>query len=61
MRRHKPELDVDFIGGEGPLTKEEEKAISAFLQSGKQKTAARKRGTQPGNGKSAAEKTKVGQ
>jgi hypothetical protein len=41
----KPELDVDFIGGEGPLTKEEKKIISAFLQSAKQKSTARKRGT----------------
>ena len=57
----KPELDVDFIGGEGPLTKEEEKAISAFLQSSKQKNPARKRSIRPGNGKSAAEKTKVSQ
>jgi len=26
------ELDVDFIGGQGPLTKEEEKAISDFIK-----------------------------
>ena len=26
------ELDVDFIGGEGTLTKEEEKRISEFLK-----------------------------
>ncbi|MBI9037534.1 MAG: hypothetical protein JEY97_05315 [Bacteroidales bacterium] len=25
------ELDVDFVGGQEPLTKEEEKAISEFL------------------------------
>ena len=25
------ELDVDFIGGQGPMTKEEEKAISEFI------------------------------
>jgi hypothetical protein len=29
------ELDVDFIGGEGPLTKEEEKQIGEFIKSQK--------------------------
>ncbi|HLG34803.1 MAG TPA: hypothetical protein VI757_07990 [Bacteroidia bacterium] len=29
------ELDVDFIGGLGSLTKEEEKAISEFLKARK--------------------------
>jgi hypothetical protein len=29
------ELNVDFIGGEGTLTKEEEKQISEFIQSRK--------------------------
>ena len=61
MKRNKQELDVDFIGGEGPLTKEEEKAISAFLQSEKQKSTARQRSSRPENGKSSAGKTKVGQ
>ncbi len=32
MKNKKTELDVDFIGGQEPLTKEEEKAISKFLQ-----------------------------
>lgn len=31
------ELDVDFIGGQDPLTKEEEKTISEFIQSEKEK------------------------
>jgi hypothetical protein len=31
MRTRKNELDVDFIGGKGPLTKEEEKRISDFI------------------------------
>lgn len=31
--KKKKELDVDFIGGQGPLTKEEEKIISKFLKS----------------------------
>ena len=36
MKRHKNELDVDFIGGAGPLTKEEEKAISEFIKASKE-------------------------
>jgi len=31
--KKKKELDVDFIGGQGSLTKEEEKIISEFLKS----------------------------
>lgn len=31
------ELDVDFIGGSGPLTKEEEKKISEFIRARKVK------------------------
>lgn len=30
------ELDVDFIGGQGPLTKIEEQAISEFIKAQKQ-------------------------
>ena len=32
MKKEKKELDIDFIGGEGPLTAEEEKALSAYFQ-----------------------------
>ena len=32
MRTRKKELDVDFIGGVGPLTKEEEKRISEVIK-----------------------------
>ncbi len=35
MKSKSKELDVDFIGGQGPLTKEEEKAINEFLKAGK--------------------------
>ena len=35
MKRKSTELDVDFIGGQGPLTKEEEKAISEFIKTQK--------------------------
>jgi hypothetical protein len=37
MKQHKNELDVDFIGGAGPLTKEEEKAISEFIKTSKER------------------------
>jgi hypothetical protein len=37
MKQHKNELDVDVIGGAGPLTKEEEKAISDFLKAAKER------------------------
>lgn len=44
----KNELDVDFIGGERPLTKEEEKMINDYINAkkasaGKANTVARKR------------------
>ncbi len=32
MKNKTKELDVDFIGGEGPLTKEEEERISEFIR-----------------------------
>lgn len=35
MKKKKKELDVDFIGGSGPLTKEEEKRISDIIRSRK--------------------------
>ena len=37
MKTRKNELDVDFIGGVGPLTKDEEKRISDFIKSHKAK------------------------
>ncbi|HEX8315205.1 MAG TPA: hypothetical protein VF609_09435 [Flavisolibacter sp.] len=37
MKQHKDELDVDFIGGTIPLTKEEEKAISEFIKASKER------------------------
>ena len=53
MKRKSKNLDVDFIGGQGPLTKEEEKAISDFIekrnvmknkrQTRKTKTSSRKK------------------
>ena len=35
MKSKLKELDVDFIGGQGPLTKEEEQAISEFIKTQK--------------------------
>ncbi len=32
MKTKRQELDVDFIGGQGPLTAEEEKALSDFFK-----------------------------
>jgi len=32
MKRKLTELDVDFIGGQDPMTKDEEKAISEFIK-----------------------------
>jgi hypothetical protein len=37
MKKLKKELEVDFIGGQGELTKEEEKAISDFIKKKKSK------------------------
>lgn len=43
-KRDKKELDVDFIGGQESLTKEEEKNLSEYFQRIKQrKTRLRKR------------------
>lgn len=36
MKRKSKELDVDFIGGQGPLTKEEELSISEYIKTQKQ-------------------------
>lgn len=47
MKHTKNELDVDFIGGLVPLTKEEEKVISEFIKASKerkQKNKARQTG-----------------
>jgi hypothetical protein len=35
MKNKSTELDVDFIGGQGPLTKSEEQAISEFFKTQK--------------------------
>jgi hypothetical protein len=48
MKTKNVELDVDFIGEQRPLTKEEEKAISDFIRkekSKKTKTSSRKKVT----------------
>jgi hypothetical protein len=35
MKHKSIELDVDYIGGQDPMTKEEEKAISEFIKAHK--------------------------
>jgi hypothetical protein len=35
MKTKNKELNVDFIGGQGPLTKEEEQAVSDYIKSQK--------------------------
>ena len=42
MRHYKNELDVDFIGSDKPLTKEEEKAVSEYIKAEKLKRAKTK-------------------
>lgn len=39
MKNKKAELDVDFVGGQGALTKEEELALSKFIREHKAKHA----------------------
>ena len=39
MKNKNKELDVDFIGGQEPLTKEEELLISEFIKADKEKRA----------------------
>jgi len=42
MKQNKNELDVDFIGGSGPLTKGEEKTISEFIKASKERRRKQK-------------------
>lgn len=42
MKKKTKELNVDYIGGQGPLTKEEELAISAFIRKNKEKLNKKK-------------------
>ncbi len=44
MRTKKIELEVDFIGGQGSLTVEEQKAISDYLK--QKKVASKKKSAQ---------------
>ena len=47
MKTKRIDLDVDFIGGQGSLTIEEEKALSNFFQQRKStnKTSVKSKGT----------------
>jgi len=40
MKKNKNELDVDFIGGQAPLTRQEDKAISEYIKANKTKKTA---------------------
>jgi len=42
MKNKIKELNVDFIGGQGSLTKEEEQKISEFIKRDKEKIAKQK-------------------
>jgi hypothetical protein len=42
MKNKSTELDVDFIGGQGPMTKTEERAISEFIKAQKMLKAKQK-------------------
>ena len=46
MKNKLIQLDVDFIGGQEPLTKEEELLISAFIKADKEKNKLRTIGKQ---------------
>jgi hypothetical protein len=41
-KRKSTKLDVDFVGGQGPLTKKEREAISKYILEYKQKMSKRK-------------------
>ncbi|MCK9640546.1 MAG: hypothetical protein M0R39_11620 [Prolixibacteraceae bacterium] len=51
MKRKPAELDVDFIGGQDPMTKEEEHAISEYIKAhkllGAKKPTKVKKASQP--------------
>ncbi len=56
MKSKKNELDVDFIGGEKPLTKEEERALSDYFKAQKlkrNKSAITRRGASARSSKAA--------
>ncbi len=42
MKKKTKELNVDYIGGQGPLTKEEELTISEFIRKNKEKLNKKK-------------------
>lgn len=47
MKTKKTELDVDFIGGMGALTSQEEKALSEYFKKRKQTSNKTKKSTKP--------------
>jgi hypothetical protein len=57
MKQAVKELEVDIIGGLGPLTKEDERAISEYLQARKVKKS--KKGSRLSSRKSVRKRDKV--
>jgi hypothetical protein len=55
----KKELEVEIIGGASPLTKEEEKLISDFINASKKKALAKERIAQHGLSKKAGARTYI--
>ncbi len=41
MKKKTTDTDIDFIGGQGPLTKEEEQALSEYFRSKKNKRTSK--------------------
>jgi len=54
MKKRKTELDVDFIGGQAPLTEAELRAISEYLKSKKAKSTRIKKRSSPSKAKKIA-------
>ena len=59
MKNKSKELDVDFIGGQGPLTKQEEEAISNYIRAYKAKNSAKKAAVKQPNRKRGIKRKKA--
>ncbi|MES1218037.1 MAG: hypothetical protein ABUT20_21195 [Bacteroidota bacterium] len=59
MKSKSTELNVDFIGGQGPLTKQEEQAISKFIKAQKLLRDKKHSDSYPGGRTKTTKKRKV--
>ncbi len=59
MKNKSKELNVDFIGGEGPLTKSEVQAISEFIKAQKLLKAKKHPGSNRGRRTRTTQRKKV--